>query len=214
MLGSYCNKLDHLVLIDDLAGRGGNVLAQLERIEVGHPDVELALAALEIPEHVLQAVDQILAAGFDGEPHHFGIGHREVAGRHRIDELAGIELELLLGLVVEAFDVGDHVLNPAGGQQIGLLDVRKQGIILPVIVLEALVALLLADDRFHRLTEHGRQGFLPQFHIVLPQGHLRLRQLAGIRHDLLVQFHEGLGQGHLVLHVKRAFSSAGGSEIP
>ena len=54
-------QLDQLVLVDDLAGRGRDVLADLEGLEVGHRMCELALAALEVVEQVLQPLHQVLA---------------------------------------------------------------------------------------------------------------------------------------------------------
>ena len=57
------DELHQVVLENDLARRDGDVLADLERLDVGHADRELALAALEIAQQVLQAFDQVLAAG-------------------------------------------------------------------------------------------------------------------------------------------------------
>ena len=49
-------QLDQVILVDDLARRRGNILADLERRHVGHRDRQPALAALEVVEQVLQAV--------------------------------------------------------------------------------------------------------------------------------------------------------------
>ena len=61
------DQLHQVGLEHDLARRGRDVPADLERVEVGHPDREPALAALEILQHVLQAAQQVLAAGLDGQ---------------------------------------------------------------------------------------------------------------------------------------------------
>ena len=52
-----------------------------------------------------------------------------------------------LRLVVEALDVGDRVVQPARGDEVALLDVVEQEVLLPVLVLEALVALGRRGDR-------------------------------------------------------------------
>ena len=53
------DQLHQVVLVDDLARRDGDVLAELERVHVGHLDAQLAAAALEVGEQVVEA----LAAG-------------------------------------------------------------------------------------------------------------------------------------------------------
>ena len=122
-------------------------------------------------------------------------------------------MQLFLGLVVEALDIGDHVINPAGGQQIGLLDVGEQHVVLPIVVLEALVAFLLAHHRFHRLAKQGGQGLLPQFHVALPQIHLRLRQLRRVGHDFLGHLHKGFAQHHRILHIVFAVTGLAAQKI-
>ena len=88
------DQLHQIVLVDDLARRGGDVLAELERRHVGHLDRQAALAALQIVEQVLQSVDQVLAAAFDRRAQHLGVGQHEIRRRHRVDELARVEIDL------------------------------------------------------------------------------------------------------------------------
>ena len=49
------DQLHQVVLEDHLAGRGGDVLADLEGLGVGHLDAQLAVAALDVLEQIVQA---------------------------------------------------------------------------------------------------------------------------------------------------------------
>ena len=52
---------------------------------------------------------------------HLGIGHREVRGRQRARQLLEVELGALARALVEALGLVQHVLEPARGDEIGLL---------------------------------------------------------------------------------------------
>ena len=99
-----------------LPGREREVLAEREGVEIGHLDRELAVAAGQVAEQVVEAAQQVLAAALERGAQHLGIGRDEVGGRHRVDELAGVEVDLLPGLVVDALDLVDRVDQPARGQ--------------------------------------------------------------------------------------------------
>ena len=186
------DQLHQVVLVDHRARRGGDVLADREGLGVGHLDRQLALAALQILQQVVQALHQVLAAGLDGGAQHLRIGHDEVGRRHRVDELAGIEIHLLGGLVVQPVDLAHRRLHPARRQQVGLLDVVEQGVLVPGGVGEAAVAALWADDRLGLLAHHPLGGALPQGHIVLPQGHLGLHDHGRVGHHLGRHLQEGI----------------------
>ena len=134
------DQLHQVGLEHDLARRRRDVAADLERVEVGHLDREPALAALEILQHVLEAAQQVLAAGLEGQPQDLGIGRDEVRGRHHLDELARVELELLLGLVVQPVLLAGDLQDVFGAQQVGLLDEVEQRVVVPGGVLEPPVA--------------------------------------------------------------------------
>ena len=89
--------------------------------------------------HVRDALKQVLALAFDGRLEDFGIGRREVGGRHRVNELAGIELHLLGRVVVKPVDPLDRRLQVPGGQQVALLDAVENDVLGPCFVLEAAV---------------------------------------------------------------------------
>ena len=144
------DQLHQIVLVDHLAGRGGDVLADLERLLVGHADLQAPSAPLEVGEQVLEAIQQVLAAGLLGFAQDRRIGQDEVARRDRADELPGVEVDLLLVLGIEPGDVADQRAQPAGAEQVRLPDVVEQEILGPGLVLEAPVAALGLDQRFGR----------------------------------------------------------------
>ena len=149
---------------------------------------------------MLGPLDQVLAAALDGGAQHLGIGHHEVARRQRIDELAGVEIDLLGGAVVEPVDLAHGRLHPAGAQQVGLLDEVEQVIVAPRGVLEAAVLGRRLDHRRGRPTGEAAGRRLPQAHIVLPQRELGLAQLAGIGHQPRRHLEEGLADVQRVAH--------------
>ncbi len=149
------DQLHQLVLEDDLAQRGGDVLAHLEGLHVGLADRQPTLATLEVGQQVLQTLDEVLAFALDGRLHDLRIGEREVRRRHRVDELARVEVDLLRRLVVDALDLLDRALQPARGEEIGLLEVVEDDLVLPCRIVEALVALGGLGHRLDFLAHHA-----------------------------------------------------------
>ncbi len=194
------------VLVHHLAGRQGDVLADAERFGVGHLDAQVAAAALEIGEQVVQALDQVLAAGLGSLAQHLGIGQQEVARAHRVDELAGIEIDFLRGRRLQPVHMRHHVLHEAGGQQVGLLDEVEDVVRLPGFVLEAAVLRVGLDDRRGFHAHHPARGVLPQRHVVLPETKLRLHQMCRVGHQLGGHLQEGVADVQRV----RAAGALGG----
>ncbi len=176
------DELQQVVLKDDLAGRHRDVLADAEGVHVGHLDRESSLAALEIVEQVLQTLDEVLAAAIERRLQDLGVGHQEVRGRHRIDELAGVEIDLARGLVVEPLDILHRRLHPARRQQIALLDEVEERIVVPRRIAEAAIALRRLDDRLGLAAEKALRRPLPEGQIVVPQRDLGLHELRRIGH--------------------------------
>ena len=176
------DELHQVVLEDDLARRHRDVLADAELGVVRHPDAEPALAALQVVQQVRKALEQVLAAGLGGAPQHLRVGQEEVGRAHRVDELAGVEVHLLRRLLVHAVDVGRHVLEEPGGQEIGLPDEVEHLVLAPRLVLEAAVARVFGDDRLHLLAHHAPRGVLPEGEVVLPEAELRLHHAGGVGH--------------------------------
>ena len=207
------DQLHEFVLEHHLARGGRDVDTEFERLRIGHRDLQLAVAALDVVEQIVQALDQVPAAGRDRLAEHFGIRDGEVRRRHRVDVLAGEERDLLLGLGREALDVGHRLLQPARGNQVGLLDVVEQRMFLPIVVLEALVAFGRLDDGIHRRAQHFERRRLPQVHVVPPQRHLRFGEPVGVRHHLGGQFVKRFGDAELVGHHGFAGRGLAGNDI-
>jgi hypothetical protein len=133
---------------------------------------------------------------------HLRVGHGEVGGRHRVDELARIELDLLGGLVVDALDFLHSALQPARRQQVGLLEVVEDDLFFPRRIVEAFVALGGLGDRLDLLAHQALRGDLPQLHVLLPQLHLRLHELGRVGQHLGREVHESLGKAERVWRLR------------
>ena len=196
-----------------MSRRRCDVDAELEGLAVGHRDLELAVAALDVVEKVVEALDEILPARRDRLAEYLRIGQSEIRRRQRVDVLAREEINLLARVLVEPFDVGDGVVQPARGYEVRLLDVIEQEMLLPVLVPEALVA-------FRRL-DHGRRGLahqlehrrLPQRRIFPPEIHLRLGEAIGIGKHFRRQLEERLGQAEFIGHHRLAGGGLPGNEV-
>ena len=71
-------QLQDVVLVDDLARRCGDILADLELLHVGLADGQLAAAAGQVLGEVLHPAHQALAAGGHGFAEGGGVRHQEV----------------------------------------------------------------------------------------------------------------------------------------
>ena len=84
-----------------------------------------------------------------------------------------------------------HVLEEAGGKEVGLADEVEDLVLAPRLVLEAAVARVLGDDRLHVLAHHAPRGVLPEGEVVLPEAELRLHQAGGVGHQPGRHFEKG-----------------------
>ena len=142
----------------------------------------LPLPASRSSSRFCRPLSRFSPLAFDRLAQHLGVGHDEVGGRHRVDELAGVEVDLLGGLVVQPLDVAHGGLDPARGQQVGLLDEIEQAVFRPGGVAEAPIVLLRLDQRRLLGAQELPGGVLPERHIVLPEGELGLHQLGRVFH--------------------------------
>ena len=140
---------------------------------------------------MLQAVQQILAAGLLGLAQHGRIGQHEVGGRRGAQELARVELDLLAIPTLEPLDVLDQAAQPAGAQEVRLLDVVEHEVLVPGRVLEAPIAFVGLDQGLALLPEHALHGVLPERQVRLPELHLRFGEAARIGHQPGAELEEG-----------------------
>ena len=175
-----------------LARSGGDILADHET--VGRlADGQLALAALDIGQQIVQPLDQIFPIGGDGGLQHLGIGEREVGGGQRIGELAGIEGHAAALARVQAVQLAHHLLHRIGGEQIALLDEVEDFVLAPGIGLEAPVA----GRGFHHgwgvAAQHAPRGGFPQHHEIVPPCRLRRSHRLAVAAHRLGQRQHGAG---------------------
>ena len=142
-------ELHQVVLVDHLAGRGGDVFAKREGLGVGHRNLQLALAGFQVVKQAVQAPDQVFAFAVDGGFKHLRVGGEEVGRGDGVHGLAGVEIDLFRGLGVEAFHLLHGRLQPIGAQQVGLLDEVEDHLFVPGAVLETSVAGVRFDHRGH-----------------------------------------------------------------
>ena len=184
-------ELHQLVLVDDLARRGGEIGADLEGAEVGLTDAELAAASGDIAGEVLETLDQVRAIAGQRQLQDLGIGEGEIRRRQRIGDLIDIEARHVLGVRVADIGIGHRVLGPAHGQQIGLLQEIEDLVLLPVGVEEALVAGFGARHRLDRRAEEAFPRRIPQPGMHAPQLELGIDQLVGMFEISLEYFTKG-----------------------
>ena len=150
-------------------------------------------------QQVLEALQQVLAVALDRLAEHFRVGQREVGRRQRVDVLAGEEVDLVLRVRVDPFDRADRIVQVTRGDQVRLLHEVEQEVLLPVLVLEALVALGRRGDRIgKRDTHHLHRRVLPQREVIPHHVHLRLRELDRVGQQARGQVHERLGHAEFV----------------
>ena len=173
----------------------------LKAVHVGHLDAELAFALLKIAQQVVEAPQQVLAAGLGGFAQHFGVGEQEVRRAHRVDELPRIEIHLLRGLRVQPVDLLHHILHVTCRQQIRLLDEVEDLILAPGVVLEAPIRGRRVDHRLGLRAHDAARGVLPEGHVVLPEAELCGDQSGGVGDQPGGHFHEGTGDVQRVRRV-------------
>ncbi len=170
-------ELEQLVLEDDLAGRDGDVLTDMELADVGLADGELAAAAGHIGREVLHAPHQALAFGAQDLLQRGRVRHQEVRWRERVRQHLGEELDAALLLGVGVVDARHQVVQPVGREQVGLLDGVEDGVLAPGWVGESLVAAFGHDHRLCLLASHAPRGRLPEIHVAAEQLRLGLQHL-------------------------------------
>ena len=107
------------------------------------------------------------------------------------------------------------IVNVAGGDQVGLLDVVEDEIVLPLGIAKTVVATGRSSHRRHGLAHHPLQGVVPQFEIVASHLHLHFGKLPGVCLQIGPQVHKRLANAQLIgcLFRGNAVSSAPVHEI-
>ena len=95
----------------------------LKAVEVGHLQAQPSAPALDILDQIPETVDQIFAPALDASLENDRIGRDKIGRRQRVDELARVELRLVMGMRIDPLDAANRRLKEARHQQIRLLHV-------------------------------------------------------------------------------------------
>ena len=124
-----------------------------------------------------------------------------------------IKIDLARGALIEPRDILDRALQTAGGQQITLLDVVEQRTVVPCVIAEAPVFRACLDDRLGLAAEETLCGALPQRHVIVPEGKLRLHEPGRIRHHPRRHLKKSRADRHRIGHAETAFAILARQEI-
>ncbi len=138
--------------------------------------------------------DQILALGVQGPFQDIRVGEGKVGRRHRINKLAGIEIELLTLFIIHTRDGFGRSHHVTRGKQVGLFDEIEHNSIVPRIAFKAPVIGIRHNNSLIRLTQRSERGPLPQRNRILPKLRLSLHQRLGVETYLRHVFEELLAQ--------------------
>ena len=111
------DELEQLAAVDDLPGRAGHVLADVEQRRGSTCDGQPSLRA-HVAEHVLRAADEAQAAGLEGPLQGRRVAEQRVGRSRGVGEDAGRERGLLLGAVVDRCRL-DQLPDEALAQHVG-----------------------------------------------------------------------------------------------
>ena len=164
------DELEEFVLEDHLARRRRQVLAELERRDVGLARKQQALAGRDIVGEHPHSLHEVLSIASRGDLQNLGVGEDEVRGRKRIVDLPQIEARLLPRAVVDAVRLVDQLLGPVRGGEVELLQRGEHRVLVPLQVGEAAVVGIPA-----RRTG-GADGALPDCEVAREEARLRLHQ--------------------------------------
>ena len=177
-----------------MPGVVGNVFAELERrvpstCVMRRRPLDFLRSALQL----VHALEQVLARCGQRGADHFRVGERRVGGREGIGDVLDIELRLLPGVRVNAVSGFHQFVGGTGGDEIGLLHGIENGILDPVLVLEAAVILGGRGHGVRRFWPMAlAQAVFPDARqYCCPQAALHLHQLFRVLQLRLPDFAEG-----------------------
>ena len=122
-----------------------------------------------------------------------GLVSGKLEGDSALASCLQVELGALARALVEALGLVEHLLEPARGDEIGLLPEVEVGVAAPLRIVEAVVAGLRLGDGRRLGAHHALRGGAGELHVVAHQGALRLGQLGRVGHPVLGDLGEQLG---------------------
>jgi hypothetical protein len=205
--GRVLDELHQLVFEDDLAGRAGEIAADLEHRGARLADLEVAVSGLDVLGQHVHAAHEVLGLGRERLAQQLRIGEHEIGRGDRVGDLAHVEIGLLLDVRVEPFGVMHQPVGPLHRQKIGLLEEIEELVGRPFGVGEAPVPRVGRGDGLHLLAGHAPGHMRPEVEIGLAQLRLHLQRALRIAQPIVRDLAEGFHHvGHLgVLVVDLAF---------
>ena len=98
------DQLNKIVLQNHLSGRQRKIAAKIKGLGINHAGFELSFIALKVIQDILKPLYEIFALGVDRPLQDIRIGQSEVRGRHRIDKLTGVKIDLRVLFVINSRD--------------------------------------------------------------------------------------------------------------
>ena len=204
------DELHQLVLEDDAAWRGGDVLAELE-VGGGAADREFRVRG-GVGKQIGEAGEQADRPGVDRAADRLGIGEGEIGGAERVEIGAGVEFGAGAGGLVNPFGLGDEIGGLLRGEQIGLLEVIEDRVLAPGGIAEAPVAALGGDDRVDRLAGEAAGAGAPELHPFGGGLLARLEDGHGVGPELDREIGHGAGGGQRVIGHAGGWMGGAGAE--
>ena len=179
------DQLHDAVLINDLARRDREVLADLECRHIRLADAQQLAGAMHIVQKLRQPFGEVMPARREGRADHLGIGEGKIRGRQGAHDLVQVKLRAVLGVLIDRRGVLDHLLGPSAAQQISLPQEIEKGVLRPFAVQEARIAGRMLDHRLDLLAKKALIGAPPQLDQILVQLGLRRLELLRLGHPIL-----------------------------
>jgi hypothetical protein len=149
------DELYQVISINDLPGRGRQVLADFEGAVIAHANAELSTATLQVVEQVFKTLHEIFTAALERRAQDLGVGQPKVTRRHGVEHLIDIEINLMCEFWIKACGFLPHqLMRPSRGQQIGLFNEIKQPYILPILIEKSFICGQRGDKRLGVLALH------------------------------------------------------------
>ena len=145
-------------------------------------------------DEIGHALHEVLAAGGDVSRSTSGLVIGKLEGEKALGQLLQVELGALARALVEPLGLVEDVVEPARGDQVGLLPEIEVGIALPLRVLEAVVAGLGLGHGRRVCAQHALRGGAGQLQVVAHECALRLDEPCRVAHPDLRDLAEQLGR--------------------
>ena len=141
------DQLDQVVAEDHLAGRGRDVLADLEALGSDWRSFSSPLPASMSSASICMPRTRLAPFCFSGLAEQLRVGRQEIRRRERAGDLLDVEARLVARVRRRGLGLLDQSLGPARGDEIGLLEEIEEGVLAPFGVAGSACPSVGRDDR-------------------------------------------------------------------